>query len=450
MAVALQDFLFADDPEQVLRQHYSDRIEQARASARSAPPLGRPPRLLLAGYSGAYNTGADARTGEIVRQLRRLFPDGVEIGAVCVGAALPADWGGVQAEPITGHPPDFVHDLCARYDAVIVCEGSLFTSTFSDGLAGLLTAFLGMATAQGKPAVALGAEADQMNPEIEAFVLRHARDALIIARNQPSAQRLAALGLAVEEGADTGWSFTPTPPRPAHELLRQRGWNGEAEVVVLCPITPFRWPLRADPQRALALKLEGRRDPDHYGGFSFFRPEQEVATQQAAFLDAIAQATERYGATRRQGIFPLVVGMEALDATACADLAARLGASPPLVAGQDDAHTLVSLVRAADRLISGRFHAVLLSMAAGVPAVGLASDQRLKALLAEAGCPDLALPVEAADLEERLFAALTGLAGERGARVHAAFQSLAEDRRAVQGAMGQRLLRHLTDGWGQR
>src|SRR6185503_1842576 len=120
-----------------------------------------------------------------------------------------------RLERIEGYPPDAVHELCQRYDAVVVCEGSLFTSTFSDSLAMLFTAFLGMARALGKPAVAYGAEADRMSPGVEDFVRAHAAGALLIARNAPSQQRLAALGLAAELGTDTGWTYLPAHPEAA-------------------------------------------------------------------------------------------------------------------------------------------------------------------------------------------------------------------------------------------
>src|SRR3546814_18902078 len=83
----------------------------------------------------------------------------VEFGVVAVGDHPLPDWGVITTERIAGFPPDAVRDLCARYDAIVVCEGSLFTSTFSDGLATMLTAFLGMAAALGKPAVPYGAAA---------------------------------------------------------------------------------------------------------------------------------------------------------------------------------------------------------------------------------------------------------------------------------------------------
>ena len=144
----MQALVLSADPESDLRAGYAARIAAARTAHEDSSA--GPRRILLAGYNGARNTGADLRTGEIVRQLRGEFAaEGLELGVVTMGSAPLPDWGRVTLERIEGYPPDAVHDLCQRYDAVVVCEGSLFTSTFSDSLAMLFTAFLGMARALG-------------------------------------------------------------------------------------------------------------------------------------------------------------------------------------------------------------------------------------------------------------------------------------------------------------
>ncbi|MEI9928913.1 MAG: polysaccharide pyruvyl transferase family protein [Sphingomonas sp.] len=444
MISALQALMLSDDPERDLRAAYDARIAAARASGAGRSP--RPPaarlRVLLAGYSGACNTGADLRTGEIVRQLRAAFGDRLELGVLAVGTRALPDWGPVTIERIQGYAPDAVHDLCVRYDAVVVCEGSLFTSTFSDSLATLLTAFLGMAAALGKPAVAYGAEADSMAPGIAAFVREHATGALLIARNAPSRQRLAALGLAAEPGTDTGWSHPLAHPAAAEAALRALGWDGAAEVLALCPTNPFRWPLVADPARALMAGLAGEVEPDHYHGMLFFQPAETSARRCAAFLEDWATAVRDHAARRPRGLFPVIVGMEANDRAACLDLAGRLGAPDPLVAGEADPELIVGILRAATRLVSARYHAVLLAMTAGVPAVGLAYDQRIPALLAEAGHAELALRVDAPGLAATLAERLDRLAS-RGAEIGEDFARLAARQRRVQAAMGRRVIAYL-------
>jgi polysaccharide pyruvyl transferase WcaK-like protein len=442
----MQALMLSADPEADLRAAYDSRIAGARgenkcARRSSAAPL----RILLAGYSGACNTGADLRTGEIIRQLQaELGADRLELGLLVVGEHKLPFQDRLTPERIEGYPPDCVHDLCARYDAVVVCEGSLFTSTFADSLAMLLTAFLGMATALGKPAVAYGAEADRMSPEIAGFVRSHAAGALLIARNGVSLQRLKEMGLTAELGTDTGWSYRPTRPEAADAALRARGWNGEAEVLALCPTNPFRWPLVADPAKALLASLTGQVQSNHYRGMMFFQPADTAARRCAALLDAVARAARDHAARRPSGVFPVIVGMEANDRQACMDLAERLGAAKPLIAGDVEPDLIVATLRGAARLVSARYHAVLLAMTAGVPAVGLAYDQRVRALLAEAGHAELALDVAAPDLTAVLAGSLDRLAAHR-AELAGAFSGFAARQQEVQAAMGRRVAAHLAE-----
>ncbi|MCJ2188476.1 polysaccharide pyruvyl transferase family protein [Novosphingobium beihaiensis] len=437
----LQALMLSADPEADLRAAYRTRFAAARAEPRLARPPG-PLRVLLAGYSGACNTGADLRTGEIIRQLRDAFGSGgIALGIITVGDHPLPDWGTVTTERIEGFPPDAVRDLCARYDAVVVCEGSLFTSTFSDGLATMLTAFLGMAAAMGKPAIAYGAEADRMSPAVEQFVAETAREALVIARNRASLERLEALGLQAELGTDTGWSFADAGMAAAQALLRERGWDGHAPLTVVCPTDPFRWPLIADPERAMFASLTGDVAPEHHSGMMFFQPAETSQDLCSAFLDGIATALHEHDRRSAEPRFTIVVGMEANDQDACLELAQRLGAPAPVVAGTTGPHAIVGILRSASLLVSARYHAVLLSMAAAVPAIGLAYDQRVRALFAEAGHPGLALEARAPGLAERLSAGLRLLAAEPDAG--ADFAAFAAAQRAVQRAAGERVAAYL-------
>jgi polysaccharide pyruvyl transferase WcaK-like protein len=83
-------------------------------------------------------------------------------------------------------------------------------------------------------------------------------------------------------------------------------------------------------------------------------------------------------------------------------------------------------------------------MTAGVPAVGLAYDQRVRALLAEAGHAELALDVAAPDLTAVLAGSLDRLAAHR-AELAGAFSGFAARQQEVQAAMGRRVAAHLAE-----
>lgn len=434
---SFRDLIFSTDPEALLRHQYASVITSASSVGNSVCRPGHPLKILLAGYIGALNTGADVRTSEIVRQIHAVLgSQTVELGVVAIKPHVPQDLQGVQVELFQGNPASFIKDACDRYDVVIACEGSLFTSTFSDGLAAMLVTSLSYARAQGKLAVAFGVEVDRMSPAIEEFVREHCRGVSIFTRNEASRRQLIALGLDARSGTDTGWTFTPRPARSASELLYAAGWDGHTEIVALCPVNPFWWPLQCDPKRALLLPLHGGEAPDYYGKYHFHKTTEETQQQFEAYLNAIAQAVHRY--SRQRPIFPLVIGMEPLDRTACEALSRRLNTAPPMIAGEHDAHTLISLLQASHRLVSSRFHAILLSMRVGVPSIGIGFDQRISNLLRDAGYDKMVLNASDPLLEDHLVERLEHLA-VHGRQMSRGLKQSAADHLKQQAEMGRAL-----------
>src|ERR1044072_3592052 len=141
--------LLAEDQEAAMREDMAAAI----AASHAGVGLARSPlRLLLVGYGGAGNIGADIRILETARQLRAIFgKDAIALGMISRGGSTaPVD--GVVVELSDRYFPDFLADTISRYDAALVCEGSLFKANFLHTLATMLAGALGIAAAQGKPA----------------------------------------------------------------------------------------------------------------------------------------------------------------------------------------------------------------------------------------------------------------------------------------------------------
>jgi polysaccharide pyruvyl transferase WcaK-like protein len=110
---------------------------------------------------------------------------------------------------------------------------------------------------------------------------------------------------------------------------------------------------------------------------------------------------------RETDAFVACVGMEALDRQACERLRDLLPQRAPLfVSDEYDMYKLVSVLRHATLLLSSRFHAIVSTLPAGVPAVGLTMDERIANLLQDSGHPELLLRVTDDELSSRLVAAL--------------------------------------------
>ena len=116
-------------------------------------------------------------------------------------------------------------------------------------------------------------------------------------------------------------------------------------------------------------------------------------------------------------MFPVIIGMEMLDRDACERVAERIGGAPIFSSDRLNMYELVSILRACDRILSSRFHAIVTSMPAGVPSAGVTMDERIRNLMRQRGHDHLVMGVEDADLAEKIVAALHALdADEEGIR----------------------------------
>jgi polysaccharide pyruvyl transferase WcaK-like protein len=377
-------------------------------SARYRP--GEPLKLLFAGYSGTRNTGSDVRVEEMIRQLRTVIgEDQCELSILTIDPALTAGYfRRVRQLHLPSFFPKFLYDECRKQHGVIACEGSMFKSKFANALSVMMAGALGLASAEGKLSVGYGAEAGDMTPALRDFVRKHCKGSLVICRNEPSRRLLEGMGIRTQGGTDTAWTFEPAPPARGAEVLRAAGWDGAQRVLVLCPINPFWWPTKPDLLKAAAHKFGGQFGNEHYREFYFHEWSDEAATRYAAYLDGFAEAVNAFA--RERSVFTIVVGTEMLDRGACEDLATRLDAAAPvLVSDQRDMYELVSVLRHASLMVSSRFHAMVTSMPAGVPSLGVTMDERIHNLMHDRGHTDLLLRVDDEDLGERLLVALRRL-----------------------------------------
>jgi polysaccharide pyruvyl transferase WcaK-like protein len=370
-------------------------------------PTGDPVRLLLVGYSGAHNIGADIRVAELVRQLRHVFgPERIDFELLAIGEQRLAEQPpGVITTRAEGYLPQLLGKRIASADGVMACEGSMFKSDFSNMLALLLTGSLAMASAQRKLALAWGAEAGAMDDRLRDFTRRFCRDALIVARNPPSEQALAGLGLRTFLGADPAWTYRPSPAGRAEELLRGVGWDGAASVTCVCPVNPFWYPVKPDLARAREMARTGAHRADHFASVLFHEHSPDSVRRYEHYLDQLACSIRER--TARPGQFVILLGMEMLDRQACEDLAARLPAGAPVLLGDRlAAADVVAILRRSDLVISSRYHAILTAIPGLTPAIGVFHDERISNLLGELGRPDLGIPVGASDLADQVTAAI--------------------------------------------
>lgn len=189
-----------------------------------------------------------------------------------------------------------------QYDGVVACEGSQFKSKFANALTTMMIGSLGIAAAQNKLSVSYGAEAGYMDPLIAKMVARYCKDSFVITRNPESQTVLGKLGVSTELGTDTAWTFEPHPNEFGNDLLRKHGWDGSTPVLVVCPINPFWWPVKASVAKYAAKLMTGAYQESHYRKFYFHNSGPEVERKYDYYLTAIANAVDRFRKENR--VFP--------------------------------------------------------------------------------------------------------------------------------------------------
>src|SRR5579872_7225137 len=259
----------------VLEAWVSASIEKSKAAwmlgkGKSWQP-GEKLKLLFAGYNGTRNMGSDVRVEEMLRQLRHIL--GAERVAFSVMTQVPKFSRGYFENTAQVHLPDifppFLSDEVPKHHGVVACEGSMFKSKFANALTTMMIGSLGIAAAENKISIGYGAEAGYMDPALAKLCARYCSKSLILTRNEASQTTLSALGVPSELGTDTAWTFDPHGPEVGRRLLEQAGWDGRAPVLVVCPIHPYWWPVKASVGKFLVNAATGTYRESHYRSVYF-------------------------------------------------------------------------------------------------------------------------------------------------------------------------------------
>ncbi|HZP02809.1 MAG TPA: polysaccharide pyruvyl transferase family protein [Terriglobia bacterium] len=372
-------------------------------------------KLLFAGYNGTRNTGADVRVEEMLRQLRHVLgAEKVEFSVMTQNfEASRGYFQGAQQVKLPDVFPPFLHREVPRHHGVVACEGSMFKSKFANALTTMMIGSLGIASAQNRLSVGYGAEAGHMDLMLARMCSRYCSQSLVITRNEESMAVLSKLGIPTELGTDTAWTFEPHGAEYGRRALRESGWDGEQPVLVVCPINPFWWPVKASLVKAAARMLVGAYQESQYRTIYFHRHGTEVRAAYERYLTAIANAVGRF--RKERGYFLVLIAMEKLDERACRRMSELLGGIPVFTSAQYNMYELVSILRCASLLVSSRYHAIVTAMPALVPSAGITMDERIRNLMKERRHEHLLLDVSDPALEEKLWVVLKTLEAEQEA-----------------------------------
>jgi len=369
-------------------------------------------KLLFAGYNGTRNTGSDVRVQEMLRQVRHI------LGAGNVDfSVMTQDFGrtrgyfeGTRQVYLPDVFPPFLFREVGQNHGVIACEGSMFKSKFANALTTMMIGSLGLASAENKLSVGYGGEAGHMDGLVESMCARYVNDSMVITRNVESQQLLSGLGIPTELGTDTAWTFEPHPTEYARKTLREAGWDEKTPILVLCPIHPYVWPVKASLAKYVARATTGAYKDSQYRTVYFFQSGAEVDRKYEQYVSAFTKATQAF--LQRHRVFPILVAMERLDADACRKIAAQIPGTPVFTSDDYDMFQLVSILRECSYMVSSRYHGIVTCMPSLVTSAGVTMDERIRNLMRERGHPHLLLTVDDPELEAKLLQMMETLVKE--------------------------------------
>jgi polysaccharide pyruvyl transferase WcaK-like protein len=400
----------------ILEAWVSSAIERSKAGwmlgKGNAWQPGEKLKLLFAGYNGTRNMGSDVRVDEMLRQLRHILgAENVDFSVMSQNFRRSEGYfeGTAQVYLPDIFPP-FLSNEVPKHHGVVACEGSMFKSKFANALTTMMIGSLGIAAAQNKLSVGYGGEAGHMDPPIRKMCARYCRNSLVITRNEESRTVLRELGVPTELGTDTAWTFEPLPAEYGEEALRKVGWDGTTPVLVVCPINPFEWPVKAAIGKFVLRSVTGAYKDSHYRSVYFHNSGPAADRAYAHYLTSIGNAVDAF--RKKHSVFVIMVATERLDARPARRISERLGGVPVLTSDDYNIYQLVSILRSCHMMASSRYHGIVTSMPGLVPSAGITMDERIRNLMRERGHEDLLMNVDDPDLEARLLFALEKLATE--------------------------------------
>ena len=340
------------------------------------------PRVLMLGYNGANNTGAEALLQADIDDVRAVLGPRARI---TVPAINPANLRRYLAESptlrIVKVPTLFfgpVRRLVKESDVVLLVEGSTYMDTWGSPLLWLYLWATHCAWRMRKPCMAYAVDAGSLRPGNRRRVRRTAsRTDMIVARTRSAALRLHRIGVTAPLAwtADNAFTYRPRPEDEGWPFGDwPEAWNGIAGISV---VDFTLWPA--------VMRPFGARDRCYKWPYYFSRSRGRLQFRQALVRGYAAQADR---IVQETGKAVALIAMEQVDEPVLAsvrDLMVHKERARIVSSREYDSSRMTALLRSLDLLITSRFHAAVLSLPAGVPQVAVGHDTRLRTLYADLG-----------------------------------------------------------------
>lgn len=336
--------------------------------------------ILLYGYHGLHNAGAESRLLAIVGQVRRRLP-----GADLVVASFDRhglDYlSGVRVAYVN---PAFYRRSTRRLirasDVVVLTEGNLLSDAFTPQMVEVHTAAMEDAHKAGVPVVGMALDAGPLAPARRPRVMAAVnRLALLTLRTPAALADLTERGLTVPATvtADCAVSM-PLPAPERRAAVRTRLGLDGSSVHALAPVDFFMYPARVRPV--------GR--PGDYVRYPFRGTWPGTGRARSAELVGMWAELGRRLLRTDPAATVAVIAMDPSDVRICRLVRQAIGDDTRTRLVDCREHDTITMSAALSGLASmttSRYHALVMPLAYGVPVLALGHDNRLRYITAELG-----------------------------------------------------------------
>ena len=356
-------------------------------------------RVLLVGYNGANNTGAEARLLAVIEDVRAVLGPSVRITVPAIREKNLKRYVNEGPDVKIVHLPTIfwptLRKQARNSDLVMLVEGSTYIDSYTSALLWCYLWATKCAKESGKACLAYAVDAGEMSARNRRNAIREAnRTDLIITRSRGAAELLRSLGVnaPLETTADTAIAYSP---RREDAAFLKRVWPEAERIVGFAMVDFHRLPI--------VMRPWGKPEDCYKWPFYYStsparkRASERLAANYAAECDRIIA---------RHGRSVALICMDEMDAPIAEAVLACMthGEKAKIFCSRDhSASEMTWALRGLDLLVASRYHACVLAMEAGIPMIAVGHDARLRELFRDMGLSDgLFLAHDREDLFQRV------------------------------------------------
>jgi polysaccharide pyruvyl transferase WcaK-like protein len=344
------------------------------------------PRVLLVGYNGANNTGAEAKLLVIINEIRAVLGPEASITVPSLNVAnlrrYLQEGPNLKIKPVRPSLfPIDIRNMVKQNDLIMLVEGSTYMDTWGAALLWFYLLATRYAHSMKKPCIAYSVDAGKASRFNRWLIRREAsKTDLILARTKEAAERLQKWGVKapIEVTADNAFSFRPK--RQDHDLLK-RVWPEASHVVGMAAEDIYIWPVQ--------IRLWDRKKYCYRWPY-YYQHSKSCCEKSELLVDVLAVQADELVEKYDKDI--ALLSMEGLDTAFTTKVQQHMkhaDRTKVFSSTQYNASQMASVLRSLDLLITSRYHAGVLSLPHQVPQTAIGHDLRIRDLYTDLGTPEL-------------------------------------------------------------